>query len=216
MRGRVGLVVSLLIGSLFANAAPAQATDDLCWPNGDCFIHWDSLTVNYQLLTSLPSDWKTAIRNASSEWAVDTNITSYSSSGELIEPQWVNENTHIIWRGQIPPEWQANCPPSNTLACTGTNYFRPGTPTDNHIFDADMVFNSSQSMGTSNFNCQFLGALTVDVETLALHELGHFIGLAHSSETSSVMATPYDVCDRDLAAHDWNSANTLYAPHGHA
>ena len=54
--------------------------------------------------------------------------------------------------------------------------YPPGT-----IFDGDIIFNSSLPYSTSGANS------TLDIQAIALHEVGHFFGLSHSSLEDAVM-----------------------------
>lgn len=183
--------------------------------------HWDTGgSIPYSLNSSLAADWKSGIRSAMSSWAVNVSgINTFTDQGEVNHTDFASDSSHIIWRGTIPAEWQAGCPPSTTIACTNTKWYVPGMPgvyTENHIFDADMVFASSVSMGTTCWRSVFGVALGIDIETLALHELGHYIGVAHTPDKGSSMYAKYQDCDRALSVHDWESGSALYDGHGHA
>jgi hypothetical protein len=51
----------------------------------------------------------------------------------------------------------------------------------------------------------------IDLETVALHELGHTVGLAHEDADSSVMATYYDGTQRTLFEDDIKGLSALYS-----
>lgn len=216
--------VIALLGSWWMPVA--QATDNLCVDGSSgieyCIRHWDTGgSIPYSLNSALPNDWKSAIRNAMSSWAVNTTINSFSDQGETASTDPAPTSSHIIWKGTIPAEWHGSCPPSNTLACTKVRWIFNGHAWDNHLFDGDMVFNSSISeMGTTcwrrtdtPFGTILLG---YDVETVALHELGHYIGVAHTPDTGAAMYPSYQDCNRALSVHEWQSGNALYDNHGHA
>lgn len=165
----------------------------------DSFPHW-------YLSTSYPADWGTPTRNAATEWQRASHY-KLSYQGRYDSTDFTNAY-HIVWRGQIPSIMQSGCPTATTLACTRTSFF-----TDGHLADADTVMNSQQSMGTSDFNCSFLGSLTYDVQTVVLHELGHFGGLGHDPSSSTVMYFKISTCRRSLTPTDVTSMNNNYPGH---
>lgn len=118
--------------------------------------------------------------------------------------------THIVWRGAIPSAWRTGCPVDTTLACTRTTTL---STAPNHITDADTVFNSSKEMGTNDFNCNVFGVFSIDVQTVGLHEFGHWGRLVHTSDSSAVMFASYVTCRRALHEHDDESMTAQYANH---
>jgi hypothetical protein len=54
----------------------------------------------------------------------------------------------------------------------------------------------------------------IDLQTVALHELGHTIGLGHEDRVPSVMATYYDGVERMLFADDIAGVTALYSSSG--
>jgi hypothetical protein len=83
-----------------------------------------------------------------------------------------------------------------------------GTSVHNHLRDADTVFNSAIEMGTSDLACPF----GKDVETIALHEFGHWGVLRHTACRYSVMWPKYTGCRRQLYPYDIEAMNLNYAP----
>lgn len=78
-----------------------------------------------------------------------------------------------------------------------------------NIAESDLVFNANMRWSNS---AQALGSGTYDVQAVALHELGHAIGLADlygSGDTEQVMYG-YDAHRRDLNAGDIEGVNKLY------
>lgn len=188
-------VVSLI---LIGPASGAGATDN------DTPYHKHSAVWGYNISTSLPTEWRTPVHNAAREWTSGTKLWfDYYGLTSSTSP---NTSQRIIWRGSIPSSWQGNCPPADTLACTGVKI-----DSTNHLTDADMVFNSDWSLGTSNLFCDF--DIGLDVETIALHEFGHFGFLDHTSDSGAVMYDAYNDCQRSLASHDVNSMNYQYRNH---
>lgn len=187
---RVNMLV--ILGGLIFQTSPIYATDN----TRD--IHWHSESPDFKLLTDeLPDSWEDAIEDAADEWSDETNISisEDSSSGNEIS------------QGSIPVAWQASCPPATTLACIGLTY----GSISRHISEATIVFNEDKSMGTSGIWC-FLGIGT-DVETVALHEFGHFMGLTHADDSDAAMYETYNGCQRTPDEHDIDSMNEQYDNH---
>lgn len=189
LRRLVALLV-LVVGATVVGVGGASATENnTSW-------HWHGRLATFRLDPSLPSDWQTAIDQGAGEWAMRTRmwIGKQSTSG------------NNVWRGSIPAAWQTSCPPSTTLACTGVDGPFP------HIASGGMVFNQNESMGTSGVWCTL--GLGTDVQTVALHEFGHFGGfLDHTSDSGSSMYFQNNGCRRTPATHDVNSMNAQVAGH---
>jgi hypothetical protein len=185
---------AVLISSPFALSA--SATDNVSG------IHWHSKVVTYHLNSSLPSEWQTATDNAAYNWH-----TLFYAKGSNTSSTNPDGSDQIVWRGPIPSSWQGGCPPSNTIACTGYWY----TTSDNHLTDADFVFNENYSLGTSSVWCFF--GIGYDVQTVAGHEFGHWGTLNHSSDSSALMYGNYNGCKQTPTTHDQNSMSSNYAGH---
>ncbi|MCM1987985.1 matrixin family metalloprotease, partial [Methanococcoides seepicolus] len=102
---------------------------------------------------------------------------------------------------------QANIAKTDFVAFTGVFYEKNG-----RIVESDIWFNSNLNW-TVGIENETNG--TFDVQVTATHEIGHFIGIAHSPVVNSTMDTsiwPADLSKRTLEASDENAANFLYTP----
>lgn len=97
---------------------------------------------------------------------------------------------------------------NNDLDGDGTQDIPNGVYPAGTIFDGDIIFNSSLPYSTSGVNG------TLDIQAVALHEIGHFIGLSHSSLSAAVM---YPFLNSDTASartlkNDDIAFSSLYYP----
>ncbi|HEY4119905.1 MAG TPA: matrixin family metalloprotease [Byssovorax sp.] len=79
---------------------------------------------------------------------------------------------------------------SATLALTTVTYDLD----TGEIYDADMELNSS----AVTFTTSTTGTVDFDLPSIAQHETGHFLGLAHSQDTSATMYATYNEGDTSL------------------
>lgn len=199
------LIVTIVISALLFPTGTMFASDS------STGIHWHVLPVTYNIKTdSIPSGWIGPISQAAQAW---TDRTKFKLARGVDTPYEDDSllATHTIGRGTIPATNWGGCPPATTLACTSTLY----TTTDKHILDDTLIFNSdfNSYFTTSGIEC-FLNT-GYDIQTLALHELGHWGALVHSDNTSDAMYYSYNDCQRTPAAGDINSMNNNYTNAGH-
>ena len=108
---------------------------------------------------------------ACTSWQVQYGGTFSSPTG-LNAVEGSDRINRMLWLGGT--QWRY---PSNTLAMTTTTYFTGS----GEIFDADMEMNNNVPWKLGG------GAASYDVETITTHEAGHFLGLNHSQQPSTVM-----------------------------
>lgn len=76
------------------------------------------------------------------------------------------------------------------------------------LFNNTFEFNSDNEW-VDDENAQ-AGSNEVDVESIALHEMGHLLGLAHINQQSAVMFSQYQGGRRILTDYDKESFGNLY------
>jgi hypothetical protein len=120
----------------------------------------------------------------------------------------VHDTTHlIIFRDTA---WDHAADPVNTLALTTVTY---GVITGT-IYDADTEINTFAHMVTTEEPPPASGypANTYDLQAILTHEAGHFLGLAHSVDTSAIMYAFYRPGSIDLTPDDVAGICTIYPP----
>jgi hypothetical protein len=181
-------------------AAPLTITgavtqDIPTYGNGWAGAGHGSATVGYvfgQMTEQLPTDQtESAIQQAMSHWAQVAQVTWAQGTN----PD-ANQTASIFFGTYNHGDAYPFTGPGGILAHT----FYPAPPNPEPIA-GDMHFNDSESW--------HIGSDT-DVFSVALHELGHSLGLGHSDDPSDVMY-PYYKMVSTLNAGDIAAVQTLYA-----
>lgn len=84
------------------------------------------------------------------------------------------------------------------------------------IYDADIEINAANNTLTITDD---LAKVDFDLQSVVTHEAGHFIGIAHSSETSAVMYSSYpegSLALRTLTLDDVDAVCAIYPPNSDA
>lgn len=131
------------------------------------------------------------------------NQGKVDSAGKVTEPAQGNANILVFRDQKWPYEGTAN-----TLALTTLTF----NVESGEIYDADMEINGVKgevTVTTSDSDVK------VDLLSVLTHEAGHFIGIAHSSDSSATMFatyTPGTLDLRSLTADDANAVCSIYPP----
>ena len=168
------LIVAL---SLPVFSFPASATDNI-----GAKWHWAFGYVYYRVAAyTLPANFQPAIDNAATKWTNQTAIDLIKGA-DIGNTNWSDESTHIVWYGSFPSSW--GCP-SSLIGCT----FVQGTDTVNrHLLDVDTVYKSGENYTNT---CPWLPGAPYDIETVALHEFGHWGTMNESNDSGAVMWGSY-------------------------
>jgi acylphosphatase len=155
---------------------------------------WNSNQVSYHFDSFSPdlsqADQRAALRGAFDRWASVTplNFTEHPATGD-IRIGWVNGDHGDGSPFDGPSGVLAHCfyPPPNGGDIAG----------DCHFDDAETWSVSSPPAG-------------VDLPTVALHELGHGLGLNHSADPTAVMYAYYGGPRRELQSDDIAGIRSIY------
>jgi hypothetical protein len=149
------------------------------------------------------SDPLGAINSALTKWPAASAMTFTSATGGTIADGG-RDGTNIITFANT----QAN---RNVFAMAGsalglTLFFF----NSNGLFEADVLFNPDRMFTTTAQSDEELGTTLFDVEGVALHELGHAIGMHHSGSEAATMWSLASLGARNLDPDDVAGARALY------
>lgn len=189
-------------------AVPCQALANISgrrWTDVPSYVVFQHGTIN-GVAGSFSTDVLPKVVAAHRHWtANEVSCTSYDVvfAGTYAVPSVASSKKYddganrIYWQGAGWPHT------SDTLAMTTSSY-DTGT---GHVFDSDMAFNNNKRWSVSGASNAF------DVETVAVHEAGHFLGLDHSNDDpNSVMyfRIPLGSVNRQLTQRDITEVCTVY------
>ena len=142
--------------------------------------------------------WRNELLRAAQVWAQQTNINfafvSENGGGDLGAG---NNQQGDPARGDIRIAGS-----SSTLTALATA--NGPAPDTNYSISGDVVFNTSYGYG--------IGAgATYDLFTVASHEIGHALGLLHSTVSGAVMSSSYPGLKTGLATDDINGVRAIYS-----
>lgn len=106
----------------------------------------------------------------------------------------------IVFRDKWPDAYKNS---GNTLALTTLTF----NVQSGEIYDADIEINGESPISTSDVS------VTNDLQSILTHEIGHFLGIAHSSDETATMFATYETGStslRDLAPDDINAVCSVY------
>jgi len=178
----------------------------VCCSIGRCFeydgLHWpdNDIPVDYYINTSgrpgniSSTDFITAVEDAFQTWTVVPGSYMEFDYRGTRSRRYVNrDNRNIVcWNSDGSDMGES------TLAATHTWY---NTSTD-EIIECDVEFNGTMSWSVSGAN--------YDIETVMLHEAGHWLHLGHEDAVPSIMATYYQAIRRTLYQDDMDGISFIY------
>ncbi len=154
----------------------------------------------------------TAVRNAIDEWnGIDGStiqLVEDASPGTQARTDWASNSIHLVWwdetnaSGYFPNG-------SGTVAITPVWFFNNG-----QIVDADVLFNGK---GFSFSTSQQPGRY--DIQDVAVHELGHLVGLDHTGWAGGSMypyVDPTVILHRSLSSDERMGMRAVYPDGNHA
>ena len=160
------LLIFLLITSCYRTLSSQQSCN-FVQNNDKQRLHWNNkFPIKIHIDTSVPEIAYPAINRAIIEFnnnAIQSSQIFLPANDSYVTIYWRN-----TWDGAVPNE-QA----TTTLSFVGSEIYKADIQIDAYNF----TFNYDN---TNDFS-------DVDLESLIVHELGHVLGLAHTSKLGSVM-----------------------------
>jgi len=137
-----------------------------------------------------PADVIAAVTSAGDTWsAVSTADFAFTYGGtcDATTRSW-NGSNEILWRDEGPTEWVAMA----HWHCYGET-----------IVEADMVFNDYYDWST-------VPGSGIDIESVALHEFGHWLSLGHSDNPDAIMYEVLYGVQHTLHQDDMDGISFIY------
>jgi hypothetical protein len=154
-----------------------------------------------------------AVRAAFAQWqAVPGTHLNFEDAGLVAPPLDINTSDHtnvVYWEKK---SLLVNHSRDYIGGRTGYTVVRDDT-NDNAIVEADLVFNAVEKQWTTECTSLNSKANTSCIGAVALHEIGHFIGLEHSPVGGATMffrAASGDSLQAGLSADDIAGVRSLY------
>ncbi|HTP29332.1 MAG TPA: matrixin family metalloprotease [Anaeromyxobacteraceae bacterium] len=205
----------LLVGSLLLTPTVASAYALETDPSG-MNVQFMQKEIVFRLPAKLPAHLdaaavEQAVKGALAAWAEVSGLTltavpgdpsavpGYSSHGE-------NHNDILFVDDQW--SWDSNGVAATILTLDATTHA---------ILDADIVLNASEHRFRVLPDTSVPGGIYDDLQNALTHELGHALGLAHSSVAEATMypeSPRGEVSKRTLAADDIDGIRAIYQPDG--
>ncbi len=225
----------LLALSAVVFAAPSAFAFSLSRSDSNHVVKWydSDDTLELQLNTNAPTRLRAADSPADVRAAIDRSLASWNNipcsrielkitstttdTQNLLSDKTRDQNNRIVWIEQAERFQQS----SQVLGVTQITFYQDGS-----LVEADIALNGVDVNWAVYDNLADVpGGSTVDqatdVESVIVHELGHFIGLAHVLDGAAMSEPPTmtptvdpQLRTRSLEADDRNGACFLYPSSG--
>ncbi|HEX4638952.1 MAG TPA: matrixin family metalloprotease [Chthoniobacterales bacterium] len=193
----LGSLFVIAFGTFQASTAVAYVLEGAQWPNGSTVVMQLSMGNAGRTLSDGNTSWNAAVAPALDNWNA---VVARMQFGKVMNSTAAVSQGDRVNSMAFASTFFGQSFGSNTLAITG--YWMSGST----ITEADILFNSSQSWDS------YRGPLrsgVYDVQRVALHESGHALGMAHSSQSSAIMYA-YINNSYQLTADDISGAQSMY------
>ena len=143
------------------------------------------------------ADYQSALNNAITSWNNNSNF-QYSINSAYKDP--CTDNLEKYNSVRFKDDICGTAFGANVLAVAGTSY------SNGYTDDSDIIFNSSITWGIHDNNSNS----PIDFKRVALHEVGHTLGIGHEEDNSSIMNPSYQGNVTTLQQDDINGIRAIY------
>lgn len=233
-KARIALVALIILGALFVSGGSVAAgrkptppspacpmpPSELCTSYAVFGVKWPTRTITYFVNeTGAPAGFSAAIQAGFDEW-------EYELKSPEVESAYAGDRSNIdfVYGGPTARSSEVQGDGFNVVGyasglcanCAFVNYrSRRGS-----ISEADITFSTnlgpSPDVFMTDVTCPTLDCNKYDIQSIAAHEVGHFIGLAHVSSESEAGLVMHpstmrnEIRDRTIAAGDVRGVRFLY------
>ncbi|MBI2913625.1 MAG: matrixin family metalloprotease [Chloroflexi bacterium] len=186
-------------------AAASPAPPSLHWAEGDIPVTYYVNPDDNRPANLTAEETLTAVTNGFQTWQDVPSASIGFAFGGTTARSALNNNdgyNDVIWAA--PPGLDPN-----TLGVTYSTFILPSLT----LLESDIQLNpglASDIQLKPSLVWHTNGISHYDVETVVLHEAGHFLGLPHSSVQESVMYPSYQGVRRQLSQYDIDAVSAVY------
>lgn len=224
----IGVLVTASEASAFCRSTTCRstgakecATDENSCPKDGAKLFWPTSCVSYAMnelgTQDLdPNDTRKIIRKTFQHWTEvpcpkggNASMTFQERDPVSCKTSEYNKDGHNLNVVLFQDDNWNYRGIDGTLAKTSVTY----NDETGEIYDADIEVNAANNTITITDNP---AKIEYDLEAILTHEVGHFIGIAHSPESSAVMFASYSpgsISQRKLTPDDVNAVCAIYPPH---